>query len=84
MEHFSELNDILFEFLDWNKARIKCLVQILQALFRVRTVNLMQIAEAFQTNASEDSSYRRIQRFFEKFSTFDLKKSMNFTHFLHN
>ena len=71
MEHFSELKDTLFDFLDWNKARITCLVQILQALFRVRTVNLTQIAEAFQTGASEDSSYRRIQRFFEKFS-FDM------------
>jgi len=71
MEHFSELRDILFDFLDWNKARITCLTQILQALFRVRTVNLTQIAEAFQTEASEDSAYRRIQRFFEKFS-FDM------------
>lgn len=48
-----------------------CLVQILQALFRVRTVNLTQMAEAFQSAAKEGSSYRRIQRFFQGFS-FDM------------
>jgi len=71
MNHFSELSYILLNSLDWNKARIACLLQILTSLFKVRTVNLTQIASAFQTEASEESSYRRIQRFFQKFS-FDL------------
>jgi hypothetical protein len=55
----------------WNKARVACLVQILQGLFLVRTVNLTQIAETFQTPATEASSYRRVQRFFKDFS-FDM------------
>ena len=47
------------------------MVQILQALFCVRTVNLTQIAEAFQSDSKEESSYRQIQRFFKGFS-FDM------------
>lgn len=68
MKHLSELQSTLSHFLDWNKARVHCLVQILHALFCVRTVNLMQIAEAFQVDAKIDSNYRRIQRFFQGFS----------------
>jgi hypothetical protein len=71
MKHISELQKTLSYFLDWNKARITCLAQILQALFYVRTINLTQIAEAFQTTSKEESSYRRIQRFFKVFS-FDM------------
>lgn len=71
MKQISELQTILFHFLNWNKARISCLVQILQGLFLVRSVNLTQIAEAFKTAAKEESSYRRIQRFFKEFS-FDM------------
>jgi hypothetical protein len=47
MKHLSELETTLSHFFDWNKARLNCLVQILQALFAVRTVNLTQIAAAF-------------------------------------
>lgn len=67
MKQISELSDILFHFLDWNKARISCLVQILQGLFLTRTVNLTQIAQGFQGKAKEKSAYRRIQRFFQGF-----------------
>ncbi len=71
MKQISELQTTLYHSLDWNKARISCLIQILQALFLVRTVNLTQVAEAFQTDAKGESSYRRIQRFFQNF-TFDM------------
>lgn len=71
MKHISELETTLSHFFDWNKARLNCLVQILQALFAVRTVNLTQIAAAFQTSVKEESSYRRICRFFTGFS-FDM------------
>ncbi|TNC93826.1 MAG: hypothetical protein FD118_4256, partial [Rhodocyclaceae bacterium] len=73
MKQISELQDTLSHFLDWNKARLNCLVQILQALFTVRTVNLTQIATAFRTQAKEASSYRRIRRFFTEFS-FDISR----------
>lgn len=71
MNRISELQETLSHFLDWNKARISCLSQILHALFQVRTVNLTQIAEAFQSSAKETSVYRRVQRFFKE-SSFDM------------
>ena len=78
MKHISELERILSHLLDWNKARISCLVQILQALFSVKTVNLSQIANSFHTEAKQDSSYRRIRRFFKDFS-FDREKRHIYT-----
>ena len=71
MKHVSELQKTLSHFFDWNKARLECFVQIVQALFAVRTVNLTQIAAAFQSQAKEESSYRRVCRFFTGFS-FDM------------
>ena len=71
MNQINELQKTLTYFLDWNKARISCLSQILHGLFQVRTVNLTQIAETFDTEAKEASAYRKIQRFFKGFS-FDL------------
>jgi hypothetical protein len=71
MKQISELQTTLSHFFDWNKARLECLVQILQALFVVRTVNLTQIASAFQSQSKEESSYRRVCRFFTGFS-FDM------------
>ena len=71
MKHISELQKTLSHFFDWNKARLDCLAQILQALFAVRTVNLTQIAAAFQSSVKEASSYRRVCRFFTGFS-FDI------------
>ena len=71
MKHVSELQKVLSHFLDWNKSRVICLAQILQALFRVRTINLTQIAAAFQAEVKEESCYRRVCRFFTEFS-FDM------------
>ena len=71
MKQISELRETLSYFLDWNKARISCLTQIIHALFLVRTVNLTQISETFPTSAKQASSYRRVQRFFSSFS-FDM------------
>ena len=68
MRHLSELQTTLSHFFDWHKSRLDCLGQILHALFIVRTINLTQIASAFQTEVKEESSYRRICRFFTNFS----------------
>lgn len=68
MNHVSELQKLLFQKLNWNKARISCLAQILQALICVRTVNLMQISAFFKNSAKEESSYKRVRRFFSDFS----------------
>lgn len=71
MHHVNELQRLLFQNLHWNRARIACLAQILQALICARTVNLTQIASFFQSNTKQESSYRRIRRFFTEFS-FDI------------
>lgn len=47
--------------------RLEFLAQFILALITVRTVNLTQIALAFCREATTDSSYRRIQRFFSSF-----------------
>lgn len=73
MQHFSELETVLSKCFHWHKARLTYLVQILQALFRVRTINLTQIAAAFQTHVKQESSYRRVRRFFADFS-FDVSQ----------
>ena len=64
MTLISELHNCLSNFLNWNKARINCLAQILRALLQVRTVNLTQIAAAFQSEVKEEFSYQRVCRFF--------------------
>ncbi len=73
MKHISELQATLSIFFDWHKCRLACLGQIIQALFVVRTINLTQIASAFKSEAKEESSYRRVCRFFTGF-TFDMSR----------
>lgn len=74
MEHISELRSSLNVHFKWNKARMTCFVQMLLALFTVRTVNLNKLACVIPTGAAEQSSrYRRLQRFFAGFHIdFDL------------
>jgi hypothetical protein len=73
MKQISELRKILSYFFDWHKCRLDCLGQIIQALFAVRSINLTQVASAFISDAKEESSYRRVCRFFTDF-TFDISK----------
>ncbi len=67
MNHINELAIILNQYLKWNKARIGCLAQIVHGMIAVKSVNLVQIATSFHSNAECSSSYRRIQRFFKEF-----------------
>jgi hypothetical protein len=71
MKHISELANILNNYLNWNKARVTCLAQILRSIIVVKTVNLSQIATCFYSKSKIDSSYKRIQRFL-RFFDFDL------------
>jgi hypothetical protein len=68
MDQVSELRNILNGCFQWNKARITCFVEMLLALFIVRTVNLNKIACAVSSNTEQTSRYRRLQRFFAGFS----------------
>ena len=64
----NELRDILNGYFGWNKARMACFVGMLIALFKVRTINLTELACGFSSNATIDARYKRIKRFFKDFT----------------
>lgn len=61
------LRQTLKPLIGWHGARLNFLALFLIALLRVKTVNLVEIATGFRSNAKTDSSYKRLQRFFSKF-----------------
>jgi Transposase DDE domain len=67
MADVRELERVLGETLPWNKARINLLAKFLIALIQVRTVNLVEVANALTGKAKEESNYKRIQRFLRHF-----------------
>lgn len=64
----NELVAMLNEYFGWNKARMTCFASMLIALIKVRTVNLVELACAFDSEATQESRYKRIKRFFSGFS----------------
>ena len=65
MAHIRLLERTLANNVAWNKARINFLAKFLVALIQVKTVNLVQVANAFSGRAQPASSYKRVQRFLE-------------------
>jgi hypothetical protein len=64
MKAVSELKSILGVFFkNWNKARLDCFSKILTAILIVKTVNLSEIAVAFEGRAKKESRYQRIKNF---------------------
>lgn len=68
MKDTSGLVKSLNGYLNWNKARVTCFLNMLLGLFAVRTINLQEIALAFCSDAKIESRYRRLQRFFATFT----------------
>jgi len=64
----NELIIMLNGYFGWNKARMKCFAGMLLALIKVRTVNLVERACAFGSEAKMESRYKRIRRFFSEFT----------------
>jgi len=62
-----ELKGVLAEHLPWHGARIGFLAQFLLALFKVRSVNLAELATGLGGRTQVDSHYKRLQRFFRSF-----------------
>ena len=58
------LRDSLKAHLGWGKPRLDCFVGMLLGLFRLKQINLTQLALAFASDADPRSRYRRLQRFF--------------------
>jgi hypothetical protein len=67
MNQVNLLRDTLKPHLPWHGARLNFLALFLIALIRVKTVNLVELATGFRSEAKTDSSYKRLQRFFRKF-----------------
>ena len=60
------LTHVLKLHFGWHLARVKCLSCLIIALFKVKTVNFVELATAFSGTAKVDSHYRRIQPFFKE------------------
>ncbi len=67
MAHIRLLERTLANNVAWNKARINFLAKFLVALIQVKTINLVQVANAFSGPAQPASSYKRVQRFLRLF-----------------
>ena len=60
------LKQELKRLLPWHQARIDCLAHLIVALIQVRTVNLTQLALAFEVSVQRTSVYQRVKRFFRQ------------------
>jgi hypothetical protein len=67
MIHITQLKDVLGQHLSWHGARLSFLAMFFVALFKVKTVNLSEIATALNPHAKVGSNYRRLQRFLADF-----------------
>ena len=67
MNQVNLLRQTLKPILGWHGARLSFLALFLIALLRVKTVNLVELATGFRSNAKTESSYKRLQRFFRNF-----------------
>ncbi len=67
MQELNQLRQALGSHLQWHGARLTFLACFLTALFRVKTINLAELATVFPSKAQPSSSYKRLQRFFRGF-----------------
>ena len=67
MNQITLIQKTLQPHLGWHGARMRFLALFLVALFRVKTVNLAQLATGFVGTAQLESNYKRLQRFFRGF-----------------
>ncbi|MBE9047283.1 IS4 family transposase [Pleurocapsales cyanobacterium LEGE 10410] len=67
MDNVSLLRNTLKPYLKWHGARLSFLALFLIALFRVKTVNLVDLSLGFKSKAKKGSSYKRLQRFLREF-----------------
>lgn len=67
MADIRRLERTLAENVTWNKARINFLAKFTLALVQVKTVSLVQISSVMSGRATQDSHYKRCQRFLRFF-----------------
>lgn len=62
-EVFQPVGKIIKKTFGFNKARIACLLMLIETLIRIQTVNLSVLSNHFYGEAKRESHYRRIRRF---------------------
>lgn len=67
MDNVNLLRNTLKPHLKWHGARLSFLALFLIALFRVKTVNLVDLSIGFKSKAKKESNYKRLQRFLREF-----------------
>ena len=67
MDNVNLLRNTLKSHLKWHGARLNFLALFLIALFRVKTVNLVDLSIGFKSKAKKESNYKRLQRFLREF-----------------
>jgi hypothetical protein len=67
MRQVTLIKQTLQPHLGWHGARVTFLALFLIALFRVKSVNLAELATGFLGSAKLESSYKRLQRFMGEF-----------------
>lgn len=63
MNNVNLLHQTLKPYLKWHGARLSFLALFLIALFRVKTVNLVDLSSGFKSKVKKESNYKRLQRF---------------------
>jgi hypothetical protein len=71
MLNINALMTILKPYFKADKRRLDCIAQILVALFTVRTVNLVELAQALVSGGEFEARYKRIRRFLKEFTAFN-------------
>lgn len=67
MKNKNELLCVLKNYIISNKSRLNFIVNFIIVIFTTRSVNLAKIANKIEGAENEDSRYRQIQRFFQKY-----------------
>ncbi|MFO1257640.1 MAG: hypothetical protein U1E78_04400 [Gammaproteobacteria bacterium] len=80
MFSFNELKCILKPYFKIDNRRLDCLAQILVALITVRTVNLVEIAQAMLTGGLFEARYKRLRRFLRSSTAFHFQYSQSSLH----
>ncbi len=62
-EIFQPVGKILKEYFGFNAARIRCLLLLIEAMVKAKTVNLSALSHHFYGTAELESHYRRCRRF---------------------
>ena len=68
MSQTNDLKAALKTHFQWHGARLAFLVLFIQALYRVKTVNLVELATALNPKVKQNSNQRRLQRFFTEYA----------------